>query len=202
MKEYIAELSKYMITLLLAVYALESFLSFRFSKKAALNGICFRQRVYLLLIQFLAFFTMTVRAHDMQYLFFYAYVQVFLFALMSVTGLIYEKADKLLLNNMCMLLGIGFIILARISLKKAEKQLAVALLSFLIALAVSGKTTALFEKGGMAVRGDWRGNALCRADSGRTDLWGEDFLYRSGNHVPAIGACKAFVCVLSCRGAL
>lgn len=136
MKEYIAELSKYMITLLLAVYALESFLSFRFSKKGALSGICIRQRVYLLLIQFLAFFTMTVRAHDMQYLFFYAYVQVFLFALMSVTGLIYEKTDKLLLNNMCMLLGIGFIILARISLKKAEKQLAVALLSFLIALAV------------------------------------------------------------------
>ncbi len=136
MKEYIAELSKYMITLLLAVYALESFLSFRFSKKGALNGIYIRQRIYLLLIQFLAFFTMTVRAHDMQYLFFYAYVQVFLFALMSVTGLIYEKADKLLLNNMCMLLGIGFIILARISLKKAEKQLAVALLSFLIALAV------------------------------------------------------------------
>lgn len=136
MKEYIAELSKYMITLLLAVYALESFLSFRFSKKGALSGICIRQRVYLLLIQFLAFFTMTVRAHDMQYLFFYAYVQVFLFALMSVTGLIYEKTDKLLLNNMCMLLGIGFIILARISLKKAEKQLAVALLSFLLALAV------------------------------------------------------------------
>lgn len=136
MKEYIAELSKYMITLLLAVYALESFLSFRFSKKGALNGIYIRQRIYLLLIQFLAFFTMTVRAHDMQYLFFYAYVQVFLFALMSVTGLIYEKTDKLLLNNMCMLLGIGFIILARISLKKAEKQLAVALLSFLIALAV------------------------------------------------------------------
>lgn len=136
MKEYIAELSKYMITLLLAVYALESFLSFRFSKKGALSGICIRQRVYLLLIQFLAFFTMTVRAHDMQYLFFYAYVQVFLFALMSVTGLIYEKTDKLLLNNMCMLLGIGFIILARISLKKAEKQLAVALFSFLIALAV------------------------------------------------------------------
>lgn len=136
MKEYIAELSKYMITLLLAVYALESFLSFRFSQKGALSGICIRQRVYLLLIQFLAFFTMTVRAHDMQYLFFYAYVQVFLFALMSVTGLIYEKTDKLLLNNMCMLLGIGFIILARISLKKAEKQLAVALLSFLIALAV------------------------------------------------------------------
>lgn len=136
MKEYIAELSKYMITLLLAVYALESFLSFHFSKKGALSGICIRQRVYLLLIQFLAFFTMTVRAHDMQYLFFYAYVQVFLFALMSVTGLIYEKTDKLLLNNMCMLLGIGFIILARISLKKAEKQLAVALLSFLIALAV------------------------------------------------------------------
>lgn len=136
MKEYIAELSKYMITLLLAVYALESFLSFRFSQKGALSGICIRQRGYLLLIQFLAFFTMTVRAHDMQYLFFYAYVQVFLFALMSVTGLIYEKTDKLLLNNMCMLLGIGFIILARISLKKAEKQLAVALLSFLIALAV------------------------------------------------------------------
>lgn len=136
MKEYIAELSKYMITLLLAVYALESFLSFHFSKKGALSGICIRQRVYLLLIQFLAFFTMTVRAHDMQYLFFYAYMQVFLFALMSVTGLIYEKTDKLLLNNMCMLLGIGFIILARISLKKAEKQLAVALLSFLIALAV------------------------------------------------------------------
>lgn len=153
MQEYIAELSKYFITILFAVYALECFLVFRFQEEKIRKGIYLRQRLYIFLIQFLAFYTMAVKSGEMDYLFFYAFVQVFLFAAIALTGMIYEKINRLLLNNMCMLLGISFIVLSRllgaklsvsgnpdgflkVSVSKPVMQLFIVIVSLLVCLAV------------------------------------------------------------------
>ena len=136
MQEYIAELSKYFIAILMALYALECFLVFRFKKDSLKKGVYLRQRLYIFFIQLLAFLTLYVKSGESDYLFFYGFVQIFLFAVLSLTAILYEKVNRLLLNNMCMLLGISFIILSRLSLKKSVKQLAVVMVSFLICLTV------------------------------------------------------------------
>lgn len=142
MQEYIVELSKYFITILLALYTFECFLVFRLRKERHKKGVFLRQRLYLFLIQLLAFYTMFIRSADLAYLFFYVFVQVFLIAVLSITSLIYEKINRLLLNNMCLFLSISFLILSRLSVAKAIKQLAVVMVSFLLCLAVP----ALFHK--------------------------------------------------------
>lgn len=134
MSGYLTELSKYFIAILTALYTFAGFLSFH--KRKHKNAVYIRQSIYLFLIQFLGFFTLSEKLKDTDYLFFYGFVQVFLFAALILTTLLYENCNRLLLNNMCFLLGIGFLVLARISMKGAIKQLTIVVISFIIALFV------------------------------------------------------------------
>ena len=55
--------------------------------------------------------------------------------------MIYPNANRLVINNMCYLLGIGFIILTRLSYNKAIRQFVIAVASFIIALFVPNLMT-------------------------------------------------------------
>lgn len=136
MQEYFIELSKYFIAAFMALYAFFSFLVFQFKEEARRKWIYGGQGGLLFLIQFFCFFTLYFESGNTDYLFFYAFVQIFLFSAMVLTHQIYERINRLLLNNMCLLLGIGFVLLSRLSLKKAEKQLAIVIVSFIISLFV------------------------------------------------------------------
>lgn len=136
MQEYITEFSKYFIAICMAWYTFESFLGLR-TKKQKLKNACFtRQEIAIFLVQFLCFITLAIEKESMEYLFFYAFVQVFVISTIFFVRMIYEKINCLLLNNMCMLLGLGFVMLARFSIEKAIRQLAVALISLFISLLV------------------------------------------------------------------
>ena len=134
MKAYFLELSKYMIVMLIALYTFESFLVFRLKKEKRINSLFTRQKFYLFLIQLLAFLALYLKSGDVQYLILYGFFQVFLFTALTLTRLIYEKVNVLLLNHMCMLLGVSFIILSRLSIQKVFRQLAIAIISYIIAL--------------------------------------------------------------------
>ena len=134
MKAYFLELSKYMIVMLIALYTFESFLVFRLKKEKRINSLFTRQKFYLFLIQLLAFLALYFKSGDVQYLILYGFFQVFLFTALTLTRLIYEKVNVLLLNHMCMLLGISFIILSRLSIQKVFRQLAITIISYTIAL--------------------------------------------------------------------
>lgn len=136
MQEYIIELSKYLIAILLALYTLDCFLVFQFKKESQRRGSYARQTFYLFAMQFFCFATLWLQSGLSDYLFFYGFVQIFLFSTVVFVRLLYEKINRLLLNNMCMLLGISLVILSRLSLQKAVKQLAVIIISLLISLFV------------------------------------------------------------------
>lgn len=136
MQEYFVELSKYFIAVLIALYTFFSFFVFRFKEEARRKWIYAGQGILLFLIQLFCFLTLYYKSKNADYLFCYAFVQIFLFAAMVLTRQIYERINRLLLNNMCMLLGIGYVLLSRLSLKRAEKQLAIVIVSFIISLFV------------------------------------------------------------------
>lgn len=136
MQEYFVELSKYFIVALMAFYTFFCFLVFRFREETRRKGIYTGQRILLFLIQLCCFLTLYFESGQIEYLFFYAFVQIFLFSAMVLTCQIYERINRLLLNNMCLLLGIGFVLLSRLSLKRAEKQLAIVIVSFIVSLFV------------------------------------------------------------------
>ena len=154
MEHYIIAYSRYFIACLMAACTL---LSFRRvlsagrredSVRQAGSGWDNLQSVLIFLIQFAAFLTMCVEKGTVDYLFFYALSQVVLFAAMALFLMIYPGTDRLILNNMCLLLGTGFMMLARLDLSRAVKQLVIAALSLGISMAVP----FLMEKGADMVK--------------------------------------------------
>lgn len=129
MQEYFIELSKYLITICMALYAFECFHVFRYRKESERHGIYVRQNVLMFVIQLLCYLNLILVSKDLEYLFYYLFVQVFLVAALVMAGVIYEKINRLLLNNMCMLLSIGFCMIARLSFNKGLRQYVIALAS-------------------------------------------------------------------------
>lgn len=132
-QEYITELSKYAITICMAFYTFECFLVFNHRIRDK-SGIHIRQTIWMFVIQLLCFADLAVVSRDKEYVFFYAFVQIFLFMTIMMVKMIYENCNRLLLNNMCMLLGVGFCMVSRLSFQKAIKQYVIVMASLMIAL--------------------------------------------------------------------
>lgn len=132
-QEYVTEISKYVIAIIMALYTLESFIVFSHRIKRK-NGIYTRQSFYIFVIQFLVFVDLALVSRERDYIFFYAFVQIFIFAVLTIVPLIYEKCDRTLLNHMCMLTGIGFCMISRLSFEKALRQYIIAVISIVFAM--------------------------------------------------------------------
>lgn len=128
--------SKYFITLFLFLFLACGFYSLCYEsvtdQKTAANIQC----VFLFLTQFTAYLTIIIRTQRMEYLIFYAFLQIMTLAVPVFAWFLYPGINRILLNLMCMLLSAGLIILTRLDLTKAVRQLAIAAASFVLFLAV------------------------------------------------------------------
>ncbi len=136
MELYVSEFSKYVITLLIAFYTYESFAVFRKKQESERNGIYTRQNILMFGLHFSCFIVICFETEDITYLFFYAFQQIVLYAAVVLFRMLYPKTNRLLVNNMCMLLTVGFVILTRLSLGKAIRQFIIVMLSLVIALVI------------------------------------------------------------------
>lgn len=146
---YITELSKYFILILMIFYAAEALFSVFFRKKK--SGVYVREEIYLFLIQFLAYATICLKTGKLDYLFFYAILQIVIFSAIVLYQTFYPGIDKGLLNNMTLLLSFGFIILTRLDFSKAVKQLIIVGIS----LAASFLVPVLIRKFSILRRLKW-----------------------------------------------
>lgn len=135
MKEYITELSKYGITACAVLYTLISFGAF-FTGRERKQGVYIFQCFFIFLIQLMCFVNLTLVSGDVEYVFLYVFVQVLLLAVSVMVPMIYETVNKMLLSNMCMLLGTGLCIISRLSYQKAVRQYMIALVSLAISLVI------------------------------------------------------------------
>lgn len=136
MELYITELSKYFITLFIALYTLECFLVFRFQDEERRSGIYTRQNLLMFLVHFSCFLVICFETGNPEYLLFYTLQQILLFATIVLFRMIYPKGNRLIINNMCMLLSIGFVILSRLSYEKAIKQFFIVTVSIIIGMLI------------------------------------------------------------------
>ena len=111
MQYYIVEFSKYAIALLMGIYTLEAFLALGKKRDDENTGVFVRQDAYMFIIQFLAYLSMCLQTGQIEYLFFYAFLQIALFSTIVLYQMIFPKCNRLIVNNMCLLLSIGFIML-------------------------------------------------------------------------------------------
>jgi len=143
MREYIIELSKYFIVFFMILYTLTCFYVFRYRDEGQRKPIYIAQNVLMFFVQVFGFLTLSLVSGDIQYIFFFAFIQIFLFAAIMMVTMIYENANRLLLNNMCMLLGIGLCMVSRLSgvkvdsalsFSRAIRQYIIAIISLIICL--------------------------------------------------------------------
>ena len=137
MELYVSEFSKYVITLLIALYTYESFAVFRKKQESDRNGIYTRQNILMFGLHFSCFIVICFETGDITYLFFYAFQQIVLYATVILFRMLYPKTNRLLVNNMCMLLTVGFVILTRLSLGKAIRQFIIVMIALVIPFFVS-----------------------------------------------------------------
>lgn len=136
MELYVSEFSKYIITLLIALYTYECFAVFRFDDEPGRKGIYTRQNILMFAIHFSCFIVICFETGDITYLFFYAFQQIILYAAVVLFRMMYPKTNQLVVNNMCILLSIGFVILTRLSFEKAVKQFIIVTGSLIVALII------------------------------------------------------------------
>ena len=136
MELYITELSKYFITLFIALYTLECFIVFRFSSEERRSACYIRQNLLMFLVHFSCFLVICFETGKPEYLLFYALQQILLFATIVLFRMIYPKGNRLIINNMCMLLSIGFVILSRLSFERAIKQFFIVTVSIIAGMLI------------------------------------------------------------------
>ena len=132
----ISDLSKYVIVIFMAIFTLEAFLAFAVKSSGYLEGLYYRQIISMFIIHFVSFAAICLETSDLSYIVFYGFQQILLFAVIALNRAIYPNVNKVLLNNMCMLLAIGFVILTRLDYEKSLRQVTYASISLVLCLFV------------------------------------------------------------------
>lgn len=133
MIQYISTLSKYFITVFMALYTLECFVVFKYKDEKSRRGVYARQIILILLMHFSCFLSICLKTGDLSYLIFYAIFQIAILAIIEIIPMIYKRINRLLINNICMLISIGLVMLVRLDFAVAIKQLVITVISFAIA---------------------------------------------------------------------
>lgn len=115
MVNIIIQLSKYLIIILMAAYTFSCFSIFARNYEDEEKRVLVRQDVLLFLLQFVAFFTMFLATEDIRILFIYAALGIVLLGVILLYNLIYPNVSRLVVNNMCMLITAGMIMITRLS---------------------------------------------------------------------------------------
>ena len=75
---------------------------------------------------------MYIMKQDVKYIGFYFVQLIYLIIFIAFYYILYPKASRLLVNNMCMLMAVGFIMIARLNFDKCVKQFVIAVLGTVI----------------------------------------------------------------------
>lgn len=122
----IVELSKYVILTLMVIYTFHCFYMVKKQDEEEKNEALRQQLMLIFFMDFTAFLVIYLKTNDFDVIIFYMEMMAFFAGIQILYRLLYKKASLLLLNNMCMLLSIGFIMLARLDLSTATRQLLIA----------------------------------------------------------------------------
>lgn len=136
MTNLIVELSKYAFAILIALYCLLCFSVLRKKHPEEINWGWKMQTLLIIFLHMLAYVVMYLKTEELDILIFYLCQFFLLQAVLVFMRILYPKINRLVLNNMCFLLTIGFIILTRLSYDKAVRQFQMAAVVLLAAFII------------------------------------------------------------------
>ncbi len=136
MTNLIAQISKYLIIVLMALYTMECYTVFSKKDDEARKYLFLRQNMLMFFMHFAAYMVIFLEIGEVQVLIFYAAQVVYLLAVLILFTRLYPMASRVLINNMCMLLAIGFIMNARLKYSQCVRQFIIAVGATVIALLI------------------------------------------------------------------
>lgn len=131
MTNLIVETAKYWMIFLMVIYTYANFRFFSLKERERQDKVCARQLRCMFLIHFLAYLVIGLQAESeeaqMMVWGFYCAQAAFFLCYIYLYRLFYRNVSRLLVNNTCMLLCVGFIMLTRLSMEKyAIRQFVIA----------------------------------------------------------------------------
>lgn len=122
--------------ILVILYSFQCFTVFKRKTEKKKKKVLRKQLTIILLMLFIGFLDIFLSTKDLKVVIFLSAIYVFFIIIQMLYRLIYPKASLLVINNMCMLLSIGFIILARLDMEDAIKQFIIAAAATVIAFII------------------------------------------------------------------
>ena len=136
MNSIITEMARYLFAMLMIFYVYATVRGATTKKDTTRNAAGIVQNMMMFSFHFLGYLILYMKDGDVNYAILYAAQLVFFIVFLLMFTMLYPNASRLLLNNMCMLIAVGFVILARLSFEKCLRQFifvaAGGLLSFFI----------------------------------------------------------------------
>ena len=120
------ELSKYVILTLMVVYTFYCFYQVVRQKRHDQTESLNKQILLIVTMDTIAFLVIWLKTRRMEVIVFYILMMTYFSVLLFLYRVFYKKASMLLLNNMCMLQSVGFIMLCRLDQDAANRQLLIA----------------------------------------------------------------------------
>lgn len=137
MTNLIVELSKYLMIMLFAGYTYECFSVLGKRRSAETQERIFgRQTALMYLLHLNAFAVMYAVTNEASLLVFYLMQVLLVTVILNCYRIFYPASSRLVANNMCMLLLVGFIILTRLNQERAMKQFVIAAASMVLNLII------------------------------------------------------------------
>ncbi|MCR5665823.1 MAG: FtsW/RodA/SpoVE family cell cycle protein [Eubacterium sp.] len=137
MEHIITELSKYLLIIFFAIYTFQCFHVFKGRKtQEHMDVIYGRQTFLMFLIHLVGNILIIMNEKELKYIVFYLAQLALMIVFLVLYTKIYKKASRLVVNNMCMLMIIGFIMLTRLEFESALRQFEIAVIGLVLTLLV------------------------------------------------------------------
>lgn len=134
MLHVIIGLSKYVMIFLFMVYTYYSFAVLGVRNDQRQKRMYKSQTTCMVLIHLTAFLVLFAVEQQLRILIFYAAQVAFILFLFLIYRVIYKRAARLVVNHMCMLMIIGFIILTRLDFDSALRQFEIAAIASVVTI--------------------------------------------------------------------
>ena len=148
MANVVTQLARYLMILLILLYTYYNFRYFSLYWQEDRLYVCRNQNKCMFLILILSDTVIWLRTENVTTLAFCLIQMAFLAGYLALSMAIYRDLSRLLLNNICMLMAVSFIMLTRISPERAMRQFIIVLASAALSLvipAIIGRVWQLAE---------------------------------------------------------
>ena len=132
----VSKAAQYVIIVLAVIYTIQSYTVFAQRNRMDREQIFLRQNVSMFAIHFLAYLIMYLNTMRFDLMQFYGAQVLFLMFTLLLYRNLYPRASKSLINNMCMLLSVGFIMITRLSYDQSVKQFEIAAAGMALSLLI------------------------------------------------------------------